>query len=87
MSAPTINPTSKVAMGVWNDISHVVKIWDGKAIIVGNLINFEWDNLAVTYPIATTEVYTFKLGAAAAGVITVVYTDATKEDLLTVTRA
>jgi len=87
MTAPTINPTSKTAMAVWDDTNHVYKIWNKDVLVVGNLIDFKWDSLATTYPIATTEVYTFKLGAAAAGVITVVYVDATKEDLLTVTKA
>jgi hypothetical protein len=48
----------------------------------------DYDYLAVGYPAADTETYTFKIGGAGGttvGLLTVVYTDATKADLSTVT--
>ena len=48
-----------------------------------------YDYISVTYPVATTEVFTFKTGGsggATVAVVTIVYTDATKANLLTVTK-
>ncbi len=48
----------------------------------------DYDYLAVAYPAADTETYTFKTGGAGGttvGLLTVVYADSTKENLLTVT--
>jgi len=42
----------------------------------------KFDEFAVTYPIATQEVYTFKLATVTVAVVTLNYTDATKEFLL-----
>lgn len=48
----------------------------------------DYDYLAVTYPTASSEAYEFKTGGAGGttvGTLTVVYTDATKVSLSTVT--
>lgn len=48
-----------------------------------------YDYVSVAYPIATTETYTFKTGGSGGNTVatvTIVYTDATKENLSTVTR-
>jgi hypothetical protein len=45
-----------------------------------------YDQVVVTYPSSISEVFTFKLSAATIGVITLVYTDSTKEFLSTATR-
>jgi len=50
----------------------------------------EYDYIAVTYPDTVTELYTYKTGGSGGttvDTITVVYTDTTKEDLLSVTKA
>lgn len=50
----------------------------------------KYDYIVVTYPIATTEVYTFKIGGSGGttvGTLTVVYTDSTKVNLSTVTKS
>lgn len=47
----------------------------------------EYDYIAVTYPVATQEVYTYKLGGlsgATVGIVTITYTDSSKESLLSV---
>jgi hypothetical protein len=62
-----------------------VKVMGGGAIITE-----AYDYVAVTYPNSVTEIYTFKSGGAGGttvGVVTVTYTDDTKESLLTVVRA
>lgn len=49
----------------------------------------EYDYVAVTYPVATQEVYVFKTGGVSGttvGTITVNYTDATKANILNVAR-
>jgi hypothetical protein len=48
-----------------------------------------YDFLSVAYPDATTETYTFKTGGASgttSAIVTVVYTDSTKENLSSVTK-
>lgn len=55
----------------------------------GKLIPAHYDHVKTTYPNATTEVYTFRQGGAAGlvvSIVTIVYTDSTKEDLDTVDR-
>ena len=51
------------------------------------LVNVEYDNVSVTYPTSTSEIYEFKQGGAVLQTVTVVYTDATKENISTVTRS
>ncbi len=48
-----------------------------------------YDYVAVTYPVATTEVYTFKTGGSGGSTVatvTLVFTDSTKASLSTVTK-
>lgn len=59
------------------------------AVVAGQLINVDYDYVAATYPDATTEIYTFKAGGSdgtTVATITVVYTDASKANLSTVTK-
>lgn len=46
-----------------------------------------YDEVQVTYPTTTTEVYTFKLAATTVGVITVTYTTTTKDFIQSVVRS
>jgi hypothetical protein len=46
-----------------------------------------YDEVQVTYPTTTTEVYTFKLATTTVGVITVTYTDTTKDFIQSVVRS
>jgi len=49
-----------------------------------------YDYVSVAYPVATTEVYTFKEGGAGGttvATVTIVYTDSSKQNLSTVTKA
>lgn len=46
-----------------------------------------YDNLVVTYPDGTTETYTYKSGTTSVGTTTLVYLDANKGSLSTVTRS
>ena len=55
----------------------------------GGLNIGSYDYVAVTYPTATSEVYTFKSGGSGGttvSTVTLVYTDSTKEDLSSATR-
>lgn len=57
--------------------------------ILGQLVDFSWDFLAITYPAATTEVYTFRKTSSDGtqqAVITLTYTDSSKALLSTVLR-
>lgn len=57
---------------------------------INSLITTAFDYIGAAYPVATTEVYTYKSGGAGGttvGTITVVYTDATKTVLTSVTKA
>jgi hypothetical protein len=64
----------------------VVRVTD----VAGNsMVPSVWDYLKVTYPLGTTEVYTFKTGGSGGttvSTVTVVYTDSTKANVDTVTR-
>lgn len=53
-------------------------------IINSGLLNVQYDYFEVSYPNAVTEVYTFKEGGASGTtvrVLTITYTDSTKENL------
>ena len=89
MTQPKINPTTKTAMVVWDDTNKVYKVWGGDISVAGSLITTDYDYIAVTYPVGTTEVYTFKTGGSGGttvATVTIVYTDATKTVLSTVTK-
>lgn len=54
---------------------------------VTGLIRVTYDHVSATYPTASSEVYTFKSGGSGGttvGVVTIVYTSSTKENILTV---
>ena len=56
----------------------------------GSLITDNYDYVSVAYPLTTTEVYTFKSGGSGGttkATVTLVYTDATKANLSTVTKS
>ena len=58
--------------------------------IFTGLIDFAYDYVEVTYPTATSEVYEFKIGGSGGtslATVTLVYTDSTKVNLSTVTKA
>lgn len=54
---------------------------------VAQLVTKPFDEIAATYPNTTTEVYTYKSGGVSHTVVTVVYTNSTKEVLSSVTKA
>lgn len=68
---PSVDPTT----GAWH-----VKDLSGAAIP-------SWDNVAVTYPTGTTEVYNFKVGTTSVGTMTLTYSDSTKGSLTLAERA
>lgn len=59
--------------------------------VAGNsLVPTTYDYIGVSYPDSTTEVYTFKIGGSGGttvSTVTVVYTDATKANLSSVTKS
>lgn len=60
-----------------------------KSIAGGGLITEVWDYLVVTYPTATTELYTFKTGGSGGttvNAVTITYTDSTKASISTVVK-
>jgi len=57
------------------------------AIPSGSILDgIEWDNVAVTYPTTTQEVYTFSESAVTVATITVDFVDATKDQVSNVAR-
>lgn len=53
----------------------------------GKLVTEVFDYVAATYPVNTTEVFTYKRGGSSGvtvAIVTVVYTDSTKADLSSV---
>ena len=58
-----------------------------KVLDISASVGSSWDHVTVTYPSATGETFTFKNGGSSGttvAIFVVVYTDSTKEDLLTV---
>lgn len=56
----------------------------------GTLVTEAFDYISATYPIATTEVYVYKTGGSSGttvATVTVVYTDSSKTNISTVTKA
>lgn len=51
---------------------------------VTGLINFQWDEVQVSYPNGTQETYTFSFDTTEIGTVTVTYTDSTKALLASV---
>ena len=54
--------------------------------LAGSLIASQYDQILAAYPNSTTEVYTYKLNALTVATVTVIYTDTTKNLLLSVTK-
>jgi len=57
--------------------------------LVNSIVNFDYDYVGVAYPDGVTEVYTFKIGGVSGdsvGVVTIVYSDASKEKIVSVAR-
>ena len=50
------------------------------------ILSSDWDSFTVAYPDTTTEVYSFKDGLTVIKTVTIVYTDATKDLISSVTR-
>lgn len=85
-SANSINPDYDVKITVTPDgnVQHV------NVDNIAGLSLPEFDYIAATYPLATQEVYTYKLGGSGGttvATVTVNYTDATKANLLNVEKA
>ena len=62
---------------------------DGTNVFAGLLSGVTWDFLQVTYPTTTTETFTFKDGGSGGtteAVVTITYTDTSKDDIDTVER-
>lgn len=57
----------------------------GTRVLTG-LVPGLYSKVDVTYPDAVTEVYTFTLDGHVVGVATLIYTDSTKDDLLSAER-
>lgn len=55
--------------------------------VVTGMMPSEFDRVRVTYPDSITEVYTFLLDGNSVGIITIIYTDATKRDLDDIVRS
>lgn len=54
---------------------------------IGNILEgIQFDEIQATYPDAVTEVYTYSLATVQQAILTVVYTDATKEFITSVVR-
>lgn len=58
-----------------------------KTQVTTALINFEFDSVYQTNPDTVTEVYTYKLATVTVATITIIYTDATKETLVSCIRS
>lgn len=58
-----------------------------KTQITTALINFVFDSVYLTEPDTVTEVYTYKLSGDTVATITIIYTDATKETLVSCIRS
>lgn len=51
------------------------------------LLPTQYDRVDVTYPTTVSEIFTFSLAGLDVGVITLTYTDTTKDDLLSAVRS
>ena len=55
--------------------------------IGSSLIKSDYDRIDITYPTLLTEVYTYSLAGDIVGVITVTYTDSSKDSISSVVRS
>lgn len=81
--------TSSIKIGDGTDLALVTPTGDLQVINMGQLVPKEFDYISATYPLTTQEVYVYKTGGsggATVATITINYVDATKAQLLDVTR-
>jgi hypothetical protein len=67
------------------------QVWARRVKSIGTslLAGFEFDSIQASYPDSVTEVYTYKVGGLSGNVvatITVIYTNSSKSDILSVVR-
>lgn len=56
-------------------------------VVLGSLLDgVQFDTILASYPTVSSEVYTYQLSAVTQAIVTVTYTDATKEVLTSVVR-
>jgi hypothetical protein len=93
---PKYKGSDKTGIFVWDDTNKTFVALSGSATgalsvdDIWGFIGAEYDYVSVAYPNTTTETYTFKTGGAGGttvSTVTIVYTDATKADLSTVTKS
>lgn len=76
--------------GVAGTVAVAVVNSDGSALGASGLLTIPYDYVAVTYPTATTEVYTTKSGGSSGSiqqVVTITYVDSTKASISSVARS
>jgi hypothetical protein len=80
MSKSNLGP-GQIQQFVYDEESEALKVIP----VAGSIVTEAYDYVAVTYPLATQEVYTFKsggVGGTTVATVTINYTDATKANLL-----
>ena len=78
-----LNP-STIIQGAYDESAQAIKV------IPSSFIDVAYDYVSAAYPQSDTEVYTYKTGGSGGttvATVTVVYTDSTKENLSSVTKA
>lgn len=64
--------------------------WENSSLSMGKIVWEQFDYIDADYPSSTTETYTYKLGGSGGttvAVVTVTYTDSSKDNVDTVSRA
>ena len=56
-------------------------------VTAGKLVTEAFDSVYATYPDSVTEVYTYQLAASTVATVTVIYTDSTKANILSVVKS
>jgi hypothetical protein len=67
----------------WEDVGVGVELPTSN---INELINFQYDSVYAAYPDTVTEVYTYKLSGDTVATITIIYTDDSKETLISCIR-
>jgi hypothetical protein len=83
-----------------DDTSDSIKIGDGTGtfmevnsdgstnnIMQNSIVPYKFDGIYPTYPNPTTEIYVYKQGGTTVATVTVIYTDASKNNLISVVRS
>lgn len=91
---PTLTGVSNIdgesPVTLWADpTTHALVIAGGSSGGGGGIVTVPYDYISVAYPNTTTEVYSYYIGGAGGtlvATVTVVYTDATKANISTVTK-